>query len=55
MSEEQRMDANQEAEVEGHARISMNEEPETTDEDEVEGHMRASSPRSDARTDARVD
>jgi hypothetical protein len=47
MSEEQRMDANQEPEVE-----------ETEDGNEVEAHMRAdnrSDARSDARTDARAD
>jgi hypothetical protein len=54
MSEEQRMDANQEPEVEAHLRASMNDEPETDDGDEVEAHVRADQ-RVDARTDARVD
>lgn len=47
MSEEQRNEE-QEPEVEGHVRASMNDEPSEDGEDEVEGHMRASSPRADA-------
>lgn len=47
MSEEQRNEE-QDPEVEGHVRASMNDEPAEDGEDEVEGHMRASSPRADA-------
>ena len=48
MSEEQRNEE-QEPEVEGHVRASMNDEPAEDGEDnEVEGHMRASTPRADA-------
>ena len=54
MSDEQRKDANEEPEVEGHARIGLTDDPETTTDDEVEAHMRAGS-RVDARTDARSD
>jgi hypothetical protein len=46
MSDEQRNE--EEPEVEGHGRASMNDEPTEDGDDEVEGHMRASSPRVDA-------
>ena len=57
MSDEQRRDQIDETEtdVEGHrVRAGANDEP-MEDGDEVEGHMRASTPRIDARVDARVE